>query len=297
MIDLFDLRLVETAKLVARNGVRQTAEQLGLSQSTVSERLRNLEMGLGVDLFMRQGRGVEPTPAGQRLLSYADRLLDLAHEAASAARNDARSDRLRVGAVESLLAYRLTPVIEGLRRQRPTMLLEMAVSQSPNLVEEVGGGKIDVAFVVMPKLHRRGLLVRPIEPTEIVLLASPTHPLSASRLVRPVDLADQYLFLSEPGCSYRLEIESSLRRAGVQPRQVTSFSNVEAIKRNVETGVGITFLPRYVATAEIAAGKLAVLPWRSAQLALWIQMVVLQANAQRPAIRDLLAQIRVPAPK
>jgi DNA-binding transcriptional LysR family regulator len=296
MIDLSDLRLVETAKLVARSGVRHAAEQLGLSQSTISERLRSLELGLGVDLFVRQGRRIEPTAAGHRLLAYADRLLDLAHEATMAVRQDTRPDRFRIGAVESLLAYRLAPVIEELRRRRPTMLLEIVASQSPNLVENLHDGRIDVAFVVMPRLHRPGCLVKSIEPAEIVLLAAPTHPLAASRLVRMSDLDGQYLFLPEPGCSYRMAIEADLRRARVEPRHVTSFSSVEAIKRNVEAGIGIALLPRYAAISEIASGALTVLPLRAARQELWTQLVTLQLQAKRPAIRDLISLLAAGIP-
>ena len=115
MMDLADLHIFRS--VVQAGGVTRAAERLNRVQSNVTTRVRQLEAELGVDLFIRNGKRLHLSPAGQLLLDYADRLLDLAQEAREALHDEAPRGLLRLGAMESTASVRLpVPMNEYLRR-------------------------------------------------------------------------------------------------------------------------------------------------------------------------------------
>ena len=94
-MDLADLHIFRS--VVQAGGVTRAAERLNRVQSNVTTRVRQLEAELGVDLFIRNGKRLHLSPAGQLLLDYADRLLDLAREAREALHDEAPRGLLRLG--------------------------------------------------------------------------------------------------------------------------------------------------------------------------------------------------------
>ncbi|MDH3581186.1 MAG: LysR family transcriptional regulator, partial [Hyphomicrobiales bacterium] len=104
-MDLSDLHIFRT--VVSAGGVTRAAEKLYRVQSNVTTRVRQLEDDLGVELFIREGKRMHISPAGQILLGYANQLLDLAAEARDAVQDATPRGLLRLGAMESTAAVRL----------------------------------------------------------------------------------------------------------------------------------------------------------------------------------------------
>jgi DNA-binding transcriptional LysR family regulator len=98
-MDLSDLRIF--AAVVREGGVTRAAERLHRVQSNVTTRVRQLEEELGVDLFLREGKRLRLSPAGQILLPYAERLLALAEEARGAVQDPRPRGVFRLGAMEA----------------------------------------------------------------------------------------------------------------------------------------------------------------------------------------------------
>src|SRR5262250_2837908 len=110
-MDLSDLRIFTA--VVREGGVTRAAEKLNRVQSNVTTRIRQLEEGLGVDLFIREGKRLHLSPAGKVMLGYAERLLDLAREARESVHDVKPRGLLRFAAPESTTAVRLpTPLSE-----------------------------------------------------------------------------------------------------------------------------------------------------------------------------------------
>src|SRR5215470_7605284 len=101
-MDLTDLRIFRS--VVQAGGITRAAEQLHRVQSNVTTRIRQLEVELGVALFLREGKRLQVTPAGRVLLDYADRLLALADEARRAVQDERPRGQFRLGAMESTAA-------------------------------------------------------------------------------------------------------------------------------------------------------------------------------------------------
>src|SRR5687767_10914097 len=104
-MDLSDLQIFRA--VVQAGGITRAAEKLNRVQSNVTTRVRQLEQELGVDLFIREGKRMHLSPAGQQLLGYADRLLALAQEARDAMHDTTPRGLLRLGSMESTAAIRL----------------------------------------------------------------------------------------------------------------------------------------------------------------------------------------------
>ncbi|PWC77218.1 LysR family transcriptional regulator [Azospirillum sp. TSH64] len=235
-MDLAGLRVV---KAVADTGsVSRAAEALNCVQSNVTARIKRLEEDLGVDLFLRLSRGMEPTPAGRVLSGYADRVLRLVAQARDAVAEAAgRGGRLAVGSMESTAAVRLPPILSRFHRDHPDVELTITPGPTETLLAEVLAGRLDGAFVGGEVAHP-DLIARRISDEELVL-AEPAAGLTT-------DSAHRTLIAFGRACAYRGRAEMAMREAGRVPFRVMEFGTLDAILGCVGAGMGVTVMPRSV---------------------------------------------------
>lgn len=237
-MDAADLKVFEA---VARlGGMGRAAEALHTVQSNVTARIRRLEKELGTPLFRRHARGVEPTPAGHRLLPYALRAAQLLEEARRAALDDGTpAGPLIVGALETTAALRLTPVLTAFAAAHPAVDLTLRTGTTCELLDAVLMHQVEGAFVCGPVVHPE-LEVKPTFVEELALLTAPgvrsLEDLWTGGEVRVVVL--------RAGCSYRQRLEGVLARRGIPAPRVLEFGTLEAVIGCVAAGLGITLLPR-----------------------------------------------------
>ena len=147
-MDLSDLRIF---RAVAREGgVTRAAERLNRVQSNVTTRVRQLEDDSRVELFIRKGKKLHLSPAGQILLGYADRLLDLAQEARDAVQDARPRGLFRLGAMESTAAVRLPGPLSDYHRRYPEVTLELRTGNPQQLAIAVLAGELDAALAAEP---------------------------------------------------------------------------------------------------------------------------------------------------
>lgn len=270
-----DMRQLTTFRTLASTlSFTQTAAALSYVQSTVTAQIQALEAELGVQLFDRLGKRVVLTDAGQRLLAYADRILALANEAQSAvAHAEEPTGTLTISAPESLCIYRLPAILREFRARCPQVRLlfrPIACAEAPRYV---GEGEVDIAFVLDHPLRSTSLVVEPLLPEPILVVAPIDHRLVAAPRVVSADLEGEPVILTEVGCSYRNAFERALAAAGIVPTTTLEFGNVEAIKQCVIAGMGLGVLPAYVVTQEIEQGRIAALNWQENDLTMVTQML------------------------
>ena len=121
--ELSNLHVFRT--VVSSGGVTRAADRLHRVQSNVTTRVRKLEEDLGVELFVREGRRLQLSPAGNVLLGYADRLLALASEARKALHESGPRGVLRLGSMESTAAARLPRPSAWLAKRHPALTVEL----------------------------------------------------------------------------------------------------------------------------------------------------------------------------
>ncbi|MDR3043482.1 MAG: LysR family transcriptional regulator [Desulfovibrio sp.] len=258
-----ELRDLRTFAAVARLlSFHRAAAELNAAQSTVSARIAALETELGVRLFERLGRRVALTEAGERLVQYAAKLIDVEDEARAWVTGESRlRGLLTVRVPESLCAYRLPPVIAAFRRRHPEVALHLTACTLNGLEKDLRQGITDLAFVMADSVRGGDLNVEALGMEPLVLVAAPHHPLATRERVAARDLHGATLVLSTADCAYRRVIEEALAAEGVQPSAGLEFSSAAALRGCVASGVGVTLLPVSAVRDELRAGTLRALAW------------------------------------
>jgi len=264
-MELRDLKtFVTVASLLNFN---QAGRALNAAQSTVSMRIKALEDELDVRLFDRLGRRVLLTVAGERLLAYARRLVDLEEEARTDVAGEASARAvLSVRVPETLCVRRFAGVLRRFRQARPGVRLRLLPCAVGGLAEDLRRGVADMAFVLANEVLARDMRAEFLGVEDLVLAVAPRHPLAALPEVGSREMAGQSLLLSTADCSYRRILEGIVAQAGSEPLPVVECESVEAVKRYAVEGLGVTILPEIAAHAELAAGTLTALPWREGPL-------------------------------
>src|SRR4051794_11796785 len=166
--------LVIFRAVVEAGGVTRAAERLHRVQSNITTRIRQLEEKLGTPLFIREGKRLHLSPAGQVLLDYTQRLLALADEARDAVRDGSPRGALALGAMESTSAVRLPGPLSDFVRLYPEVKLTLKTGNPQLLAAAVLAGTMDAALVTGPIVD--GPFERePIYREELVIVASAGH--------------------------------------------------------------------------------------------------------------------------
>ncbi|MDR5788372.1 LysR family transcriptional regulator [Caballeronia sp. LP003] len=242
-----DLSALNIFRAVVReNGVTRAAAKLNRVQSNVTTRIRQLEETLGTDLFIRDGRRLVLTPAGETLLPYAERLLALAEEARHAVSENRPQGRLRLGTMESTAASRLPRVLAAYHQRWPQVTLELTTGVTRALIDSVRAFEVDAA-----------VMARPIEPDTLPAEQFESVPVFEEELTlvtprgqHPSTMAQASAGLTliafERGCAYRSYATRWYEQQGIRPAPVLELGSYHAIVACVAAGAGVAVAPRSV---------------------------------------------------
>lgn len=258
-----EVRQLQIFRILAEElNFTRTAEKVHTVQSNVTAQIRALEEELGVPLFDRLGRRVTLTDAGRRFQPFAEKALAAMEQGQRALRSGSEpSGPLRVGSPESILTYRLPPVLRIFRQRFPQVEVSFRPESSETLAAELESGKIDLALCMCDSVSIPSLVSVQVRIEKVLLCGHPSHPLTRKSAVKPADLEGQNLLLTHPGCAYRNKIDRVFTLQNVRPGNITDFSSVEAIKQCIVAGMGLALLPEIVVANEVRRGKLKAARW------------------------------------
>ena len=261
-----EIRNLKTFRAVAETlSFHRAAEVLHYAQSTVSAQILALEEELGIRLFDRLGRRILLTESGGRLLNYARKMIELEEEArAEVAVNEQARGALVVRVPETLAVWRLPAVVRRFKELRPRVSLELITCAHEGLGGDLRKGVTDLAFLFADSLQVADLEMEVLGVVNLVLAASPDHPLAGKERVRTVDLAGETLLFSKVDCSYRRLLQRLLVEEGVTPGVVHEFYSMAAIMEFAAAGIGVTVMPEEALGAVRKSGRLVILPWEEA---------------------------------
>ncbi len=254
-------------------------------QSNVTSQIKALEDELGVQLFDRLGRRVTLTDAGCRFRPFARQALAAMEQGQQAVQVGAEpSGPLRIAAPESVLTYRLPPLLRAFRQRFPRVELIFRPHTGSTLPADLDSGKIDLAFHMCDELPSPAFRSHPLQLERIFLLSEPHHPLARQRTVKITDLAGQTFLLTESGCGYRAKFERALAVNKIRLGNITEFSSVEAIKECVAAGMGIALLPAMTVSREIRQFHCKPLAWAGPSLDIVTHLIWHQDKWISPAM-------------
>lgn len=245
---------------VRAGSFRRAASAMHVTQPTLSARVQALEGDLGVPLFHRVGRGVRLTAMGKALLPFAERALEALQEgrkAAEAARHTA-GGLVNVASARTIGTYILPGIVERFRQQHPKITVHIKTGRSSDVQEMVLREDADVGLA--RDLKNPEIEVVHLFDEHIVLVTHPKHPFAKRRRATMREVAREPLILYDPGSAYFTRIYEVCREAGIEPRVEMNLDSIEATKRMVALGLGVSFLPRSAIAQELDLGKLSMIP-------------------------------------
>lgn len=264
-----DLRQLEILRAIAETGSFTAAgERLHVSQSAVSRQILLLEEELNEPVFIRFGRRIQITPAGEALLQLSHRVFaDIRDTSASITdkQNTLTGPLSLVGGMTVCL-YVFPPLVKEFRQHHPQVEIKIATGGTQRLLRRLRSGRADLGLLVQP-IEDAGLTTVPVLREELLLVMPAGHPLAAEpQPIDPEALVAQPFILFEPGSNTRRTTDDFFVREQIQPRVVAETENVEIIKSMVASGLGVAIAPYQSVHPEVRAGTMCVARIKGQQL-------------------------------
>jgi DNA-binding transcriptional LysR family regulator len=193
---------------------------------------------------------VELTKAGVRLLPYASRSAQLMVDAARAVQDDGiPTGRLALGSLETTAALRLSPILSRYATKYPQVDISLKTAANDELIHRVAGHELDGAFVCGPVQHSE-LIGDVVFREELVIASAANCPIGSE--IGP----GCRILVKGPGCAYRGRLEALLAEMGIRDVGRMEFGTLDAIVGCLESGLGITLLPRSLLQDAADAGRI-----------------------------------------
>jgi DNA-binding transcriptional LysR family regulator len=255
----FSLRQIEVLVAIGReSSVSRAAETLSMTQSATSMALAELEKQFNTRLFDRQGKRLQLNTEGRELLPRAMELLDRAQELESLLEGKTGTGSLRIGATLTIGNYLATLLIGDYMQQSPGSRVELAVQNTSAIIEQVAHFKLDLGLIEGDS-HHPDLLITPWVDDELVIFAAPDHPLANKKNLSLQDLANESWILRERGSGTRQVFDAAMRHQLTNLKVLLELEHTEAIKRAVESGLGIGCISRLALKDAFRRGSLSPL--------------------------------------
>jgi DNA-binding transcriptional LysR family regulator len=245
-------QLVCFVRVVEEGGFKRATARLNITQPAMSYLIKQLEDELGVVLFHRRPRGVVPTEAGRVLWQHAQQVIDAVQAAHDAVRelSDGVSGEIRIGTTNSIGTHFLPPLLWELRAKLLAVRPRLVYRSSDELIEALLNNKLDVALTAEPRRDRR-LRYQLLAEDPISLVQGQGHPLYGRPTVTAADLQGIECVALSPQTPTGALITKYLERLNVSIQPVMQSDNVETLKRMVEAGMGVAFLPDMVTSDDV----------------------------------------------
>jgi DNA-binding transcriptional LysR family regulator len=221
--------------------VIKAAHKLHRVPSAVTTRIKQLEASMGVKLFHRDKQRLYLSPAGELLLGYAERLIQLSDEARDAVSGTAPRGVFRLGSLESTAASRLPAILAGFHHRYPDVRLELATGTNDVLLGQLVERKLDAAFIAEPPAV--GTLEHvPVFSERLTIISDMSH----APIKRPRDAEGETIIAFPEGCAYRRVLQRWLGADSLAPFRVLEMASYHAIVACVTAGTGIALMPSSV---------------------------------------------------
>jgi len=250
------LRQMQYFVALAESGsFSRAATACNVTQSTLSDAIRQLEETVGVVLVDRSNRMVALTAAGEAILDRMKALLVDAREMVDAARasHAPLAGRIRLGVIPSIAPYFLPRALPQLRRLYPDLRLHLREDLTRPMLEDLRGGRLDVVLIALPA-PVEGLMIDIVAEDSLLLAVNGDHKLAGRRTVSASELDAETLLLLEDGHCLSDHIRAAAPELVARESEDIQASSLSTLVQMVDNGLGITFLPRIATEAGILSG-------------------------------------------
>jgi DNA-binding transcriptional LysR family regulator len=256
-----DFRHLETFCRVAElKSFSKAADDLFLTQPTISGHILSLEQSLSLRLFDRRNREVRLTKAGEVFLEYASKILSSRKDLLNALSEFSHGIRgeLSLGASTIPGEYLLPKLMGDFKKEHPHFVISLKIADTKEIVQYVLQDNVEFG-IIGAKLNHPSLHYEKYEVDEIIVVAPPDHPLVRKKRVNVEELLKEPWIIREDGSGTQMAVERALRRKGKSLKQfnvVMEMGSTSSVKGGVKAKLGLAFLSQRATGEELDQGSL-----------------------------------------
>ncbi|WP_334132300.1 hydrogen peroxide-inducible genes activator [Silanimonas lenta] len=233
----------------------RAASAVGVGTPALSTGIAALETMLGLALAERSRRRVQMTPAGKRLAEQARQVLRATHDFLDLARAESRpmAGRWRFGSIPTIAPFLMPRLLPALKGRFPELQLELKEAKTPELLDELGAGSLDLLLIAFP-YRTPGCETMPLFLDSYLFACSPRCPLARREAIGPDELLAQPLMLLDPSNCLHHHALPPLEDAAASPRATFSGTSLQTLAAMVAVDMGSTLLPRLAVEGGLLRG-------------------------------------------
>ena len=279
-------------KIAELSSFSAAAGSMGYAQSTVTTQIKQLEEELDCRLFDRLGKTIVLTPQGEKLIAYAEKMLQLEREIhLEISDEEEPTGVLKIGVSESLCYNRVPQALMEYRKVIPGIDIRLVFITHDTFPDMLQKGELDLVYTLNPYIEDERLTMLHKKEETLGFYVSCDHPL-AGKKVKEKDLSDHPLLLTGHDCSFRHMLLADLSKHDVEAKALIETSSKEILKQFASNGLGIAFIPDMTATREVNNKSLKRLDWRGDAFPIYSQIFVHKDKYISKAISILVDIIR-----
>jgi len=240
----FSLRQLEVFLATAHfQNISKAADSLAMSQSAASSALKELEQQFNILLFDRVGKRLQLNEQGRLIRSRTEALIEQAKELEQALLQHQDAGPVKVGATLTIGNYLAVSILSDLLREHPDAEVNLSVANTQNIMQQVLNYDIDIGMIEGEIQHAE-LDIIPWRTDDLCVFCSPEHPLAGKQALTDDDLQEHSWVLRESGSGTRQTFDRAMH--GILPKIpiIVELQHTEAIKRAVNSGLGLGCLSR-----------------------------------------------------
>lgn len=279
--------------LVESQSFSKAAHMNDITQSAVSQQIRAMEERFHIPLIERSSKRFALTREGELLYQTSKDIIvhfDTLQHQFNEMRNIV-SGNIRIATVYSIGLHELPPYMKSFLKEFPNVNVHVEYRRSNQVYDEVQSGTCDLGLVAFPT-HKKNLKVESFKKDRLVVITSPDHPLAAKTELDLEELADCKFIGFEPDIPTRRAVDKHFREAGIDPKPIMEFDNIETVKRAVEIDAGVSIVPRATVEQEVKAGSLKALEFKGKPFHRPLGMIYKSGRVLSPALKRFLKTLK-----
>jgi DNA-binding transcriptional LysR family regulator len=243
-------------------------------------------------LFERLGKTISVTSSGERLIKYAEKMLQLEREIhLDVSDEENPSGVLKLGVSESLCISRFPKILMEFNKDNPRTEIRIQFVTHESIPDLLQKGELDMVYTLNPLFEDDRIKILHKKREKLGFYVSPEYSM-AGKTIREKDLKDVPLLLTGHNCNFRHMLISDFEKNGISPTIVLETSSKEVLKQFAEGGFGVAFIPEMAAEKEIKDGRLKQLTWKGKDFPVYSQVLIHKDKHQNKAIVHLVDYIK-----
>lgn len=279
--------------LVETSSFSKSAEKNKITQSAVSQQVRNLEIRFGVTLIERGRRQVTLTPEGAAFLEACTKILDIwsSFENRLGVLKNQVAGELKIAAAFTIGLYELPALIKKFNAKHADVTVKVIYGTADAVCTLVESGGADAGLVPFPS-KAKDLISEDFSEDQLVIVTAPAHPLAKSGTAALSALDGQRMVTFASDSATRKFIDKQLRDAGVKTLNGGAYDSIETIKGIIQVENCISIVPVKSIAKEVAAGTLAQVTIQGEALKRPLGYVVSRTRSRAPGLKEFLGELK-----